>query len=257
MQLPGLTVSIGGSRMPEDHAEFRTKEDAVPQTPKRLEKQIIKTVCLDYLLHLPRSYSPNSDRRWPLILFLHGAGERGSDLNLVTKHGIAKIAASDEGFPFIAASPQCPADSLWDDHVDALLALLDEVSASYLVDADRVYLTGLSLGGYGAWNLAALHPDRFAAIAPICGGAIPMRGFPARVCALRQVPVWAFHGALDPVVPVSESQSLVEALQVCGGDARLTIYPDAAHDSWTRTYENPELYRWFSGTGGTPASDSS
>ncbi|MDO9066071.1 MAG: prolyl oligopeptidase family serine peptidase [Chloroflexota bacterium] len=217
----------------------------MPQTAERLEKQIIKTVRLDYLLHLPRSYAANPDQRWPLILFLHGAGERGSDLNLVKKHGIAKLAESDESFPFIAASPQCPADSLWDDHVDALLALLDEVLASYLVDANRVYLTGLSLGGYGAWNLAALHPGRFAAIAPFCGGAIPMRGFPARVCALRQVPVWAFHGALDPVVPVSESQSLVEALQVCGGDAMLTVYPDAAHDSWTRTYENPELYRWF------------
>lgn len=221
------------------------QEDAVSQTAQRLQREITKTVRLDYLLHLPRSYSPDSGQRWPFILFLHGAGERGSDLSLVKKHGIAKIAASDEGFPFIAASPQCPADSLWDDHVDALLALLDELSASHMVDAGRIYLTGLSLGGYGAWNLAALHPGRFAAIAPICGGAIPMRGFPARVCVLRDVPVWAFHGALDPVVPVSESKRLVEALQAGGGDARLTIYPDAAHDSWTRTYENPELYRWF------------
>jgi predicted peptidase len=217
----------------------------VSQTAQRLDRQIIKTVCLDYLLHLPSSYSPGSSQPLPLILFLHGAGERGSDLSLVKKHGIAKLAESDESFPFVAASPQCPADSVWDDHVDALLALLDEVSASYPVDADRVYLTGLSMGGYGAWNLAALHPGRFAALAPICGGAIPMRGFPARVCALRDVPVWAFHGALDRVVPVSESTSLVEALQACGGDAKLTIYPDAAHDSWTCTYENPELFRWF------------
>ena len=217
----------------------------MPQSAQRLERQIVKTVRLDYLLHLPRSYSPGSGQRWPFILFLHGAGERGNDLSLVKKHGIPKIAASDEGFPFIAASPQCPADSLWDDHVDALLTLLDELVAAYMMDAERVYLTGLSLGGYGAWNLATLHPGRFAAIAPICGGAIPMRGFPARVCALRHVPVWAFHGALDPIVPLSESKTLVEALQACGGDARLTVYPDAAHDSWTRTYENPELYRWF------------
>jgi predicted peptidase len=222
-----------------------TKEDAMAQSAERLDRQIIKTVKLDYLLHLPRSLAADPLQRWPLVLFLHGAGERGSDLNLVKRHGIAKVAESDEVFPFIAASPQCPADSLWDEHVDALLALLEEVSASYPVDADRVYLTGLSLGGYGAWNLAVLHPDRFAALAPVCGGAIPMRGFPGRVSALRRVPVWAFHGALDPVVPVRESESLVEALRACGGEARLTVYPDAAHDSWTRTYENPELYRWF------------
>ena len=215
------------------------------QSAQRLERQITKMVRLDYLLHLPRPDPTNPEQTWPLILFLHGAGERGSDLNLVRKHGIPKIAESDRDFPFIAVSPQCPADSVWDDHVDAVLALLDEVSAAYPVDADRVYLTGMSLGGYGAWNLAALHPDRFAAIAPICGGAIAMRGFPARVRSLRKVPVWAFHGALDPVVPVNESRSLVEALQACGGNARLTVYPDVAHDSWTRTYENPELYRWF------------
>jgi predicted peptidase len=217
----------------------------VPQTAERMDKLIAKTVSLNFLLHLPRTSPANPDQTWPLILFLHGAGERGSDLNLVRKHGIPKIAESDADFPFVAISPQCPADSLWDDQVDALLALLDEVSAAFPVDADRVYLTGMSLGGYGAWNLAALHPDRFAALAPVCGGAIPMRGFPARVRVLRHVPVWAFHGALDPVVPVSESRSLVEALQACVGDARLTVYPDLAHDSWTRTYENPELYRWF------------
>jgi predicted peptidase len=216
----------------------------VPQSAARLDRQVIKIVRLDYLLHLPRSY-PDSDQTWPLILFLHGAGERGSNLDLVKKHGIAKIAAADEDFPFVAVSPQCPADTLWDDHVDALAALLDDVSASCRVDADRVYLTGLSLGGYGAWYLAALHPGRFAALAPICGGSVPMRGFPDRIRAIGRTPVWAFHGALDSVVPLRESQSLVEALQAGGGDARLTIYPDAAHDSWTRTYENPELYRWF------------
>jgi predicted peptidase len=217
----------------------------VPQSPERMDKAITKTVRLDYLLHLPGPSREGRGRTWPLILFLHGAGERGSDLNLVRKHGIPKIAESARDLPFVTVSPQCPTDSVWDDQVDALLALLDEVSAAHPVDPDRVYLTGMSLGGYGTWNLAALHPDRFAAIAPICGGAISMRGFPARVCSLRQVPVWAFHGALDPLVPVDESRRLVEALQACGGNAILTVYPDLAHDSWTRTYENPDLYRWF------------
>jgi predicted peptidase len=170
----------------------------VPQSPERMDKTITKTVRLDYLLHLPGPSREGRGRTWPLILFLHGAGERGSDLNLVRKHGIPKIAESARDLPFVTVSPQCPTDSVWDDQVDALLALLDEVSAAHPVDPDRVYLTGMSLGGYGTWNLAALHPDRFAAIAPICGGAISMRGFPDRVCSLRQVPVWAFHGALDP-----------------------------------------------------------
>jgi predicted peptidase len=217
----------------------------VPQSAHRLEKLITKTVRLDYLLHLPRQYHPGAPQNWPLILFLHGAGERGDDIRDIKRHGIPKVAEKNADFPFIAVSPQCPADSLWDDQVDAVMALLDDVMTAYPVDQRRVYLTGLSLGGYGTWLLASLHPERFAAIAPVCGGGVSLRGFPKRVAALKEVPVWAFHGALDPIVPVAESKSMVEALGAAGGNARLTIYPDAGHDAWTRTYDNPELYTWF------------
>ncbi len=204
------------------------------------EKQIIKTVRLSYLLFLPKGYGMDLQEKWPLILFLHGAGERGDDLEMVKKHGIPKVSEQQEEFPFIAVSPQCPQYSWWPFEVDALNALLDEILAAYAVDSDRVYLTGLSMGGYGAWHLAMEHPERFAAIAPICGG-----GMPEKACVLKDLPVWVFHGAKDPVVPLQESESMVNALKACNGNVRFTVYPDAGHDSWTQTYDNPELYKWF------------
>ncbi len=204
------------------------------------EKQIIRMVRLHYLLSLPRDYGQDPQKKWPLILFLHGMGERGSNLELVKKHGIPKIVEQKEDFPFITLSPQCPADSWWPVEIEALNALLDEVVTKYAVDPDRLYLTGLSMGGYGAWSLAMAYPERFAALAPICGG-----GDPEKVGVLKDVPVWVFHGAKDPIVPLAESEKMVNALQACGGNIRLTIYPDAEHDSWTQTYENPELYEWF------------
>ena len=104
----------------------------------------------------------------------------------------------------------------------------------------RIYVTGLSMGGYGTWDLATRYPNRFAAIAPICGG-----GEPARACTVKHLPVWAFHGAKDEVVPLEQSQAMIDALAACDGNARLTVYPDADHDAWTQTYDNPELYDWF------------
>ena len=217
----------------------------MPETAQSLVATFTRTVCLDYLLYLPQEYGQDPLERWPLVLQLHGAGERGHDLSLVKKHGIFRRVEQGQEFPFLAAAPQCAPDHWWDDYDQALIAMLDEVAADYGVDRDRVYLTGLSMGGYGTWGLAAQHPDRFAAIAPICGGGFPFRGFPDKVRVLRHVPVWAFHGAKDPVVPVRESQVMVQALEACGGQVRLTVYPDVEHDSWTRTYENPELYAWL------------
>lgn len=213
------------------------------QTAHDFETRITKR--LSYLLFLPEGYGLDPDQRWPMILFLHGAGERGNDLNLVKKHGIPKVAERRPGFPFVCVSPQCPADSWWSEQREVLIALLDHVLAEYRVDPQRVYLTGLSMGGFGTWDLATRYPEYFAAIAPICGGGPAHFGFPQRVAALKEVPVWAFHGAKDPVVPVEESIKLVDALKGYGGDARLTIYPEAGHDSWTATYDNQELYDWF------------
>jgi predicted peptidase len=198
------------------------------------------TMHLNYLLFLPQSYGEDPEKKWPLILFLHGAGERGDDLERIKVHGIPKIVERQPDFPFVCISPQCPENSTWMNHHLALKALLDDVLTTYAIAPDRVYLTGLSIGGYGTWNLALAFSWSFAAIAPICGG-----GMPGWLEGLKDVPVWAFHGADDPVVPVEESQSMVNALREIGGDVKLTIYPGVGHDSWTQTYDNPELYEWF------------
>jgi predicted peptidase len=195
---------------------------------------------LKYLLHLPREYSARPDVGWPLILYLHGVGERGAYLEKVKADGIPRIIENKPDFPFIVVSPQCPDDTLWWDHHETLKGLLEEIVATYSVDAERMYLTGKSMGGFGTWSLAMTYPDLFAAIAPICGG-----GVPEDVRRLGRLPVWAFHGADDPFVPVEQGQRMVDALRGSGGDVKFTIYPGVGHDAWTRTYENPDLFRWF------------
>lgn len=200
------------------------------------QRQVTQSGSYDYLLFLPDHY--RTQEQWPLILFLHGAGERGSNLEYVKRHGVSRILEEQPDFPFIVASPQCPRGQYWS--VPLLSALLDEVIDTYRVDPDRVYLTGISMGGYGTWRLAAAQPPQFAAIAPICGG-----GNPVEACNLKDLTVWAFHGARDTVVPLGESEEVVEALKACGGNVKFTVYPEADHDSWTQTYNNPELYDWF------------
>lgn len=192
---------------------------------------------LDYLVYLP----PNYDRSagpWPLIVALHGSGSTGHDLALVRSEGLPRYVEEQGGIPFLVIAPQSPRG--W--KIVALDALLDEVLARYRVDTGRVYLTGLSMGGHGTWAWAAARPNRFAAIAPICGW-----GDPARAGRLREVPVWAFHGAADAVVPPDRSRAMVEALRAAGGDAILTIYPGVGHDAWTAAYADPRLYAWLRG----------
>lgn len=204
-----------------------------------LNRQIVRTVRLDYLAYVPADYGKDKEKKWPVLLFLHGSGESGSDVEKVKVHGPPKLVAAGKDLPFIVISPQCPsAREGWDP--ETLTALLDEVGEKYTVDPDRVYLTGLSMGGYGTWALAAAHPERFAAIAPICGG-----GRPRTAARLKGLPTWVFHGAKDPTVPLAQSQEMVDALKAAGGDVRFTIYPEAGHDSWTETYNNPELYTWL------------
>lgn len=212
------------------------------QYPQEMKKTITKTVAIKYLLYLPKDYG-TKDERWPMILFLHGAGERGSNLEAVKKHGPPKLVAQDKDLPFVIVSPQCPAEDWWTnvEQLDALNALVDEMVANYRVDPGRIYLTGLSMGGYGTWALAFTYPNRFAAIAPICGGGQP---FMAR--RIRHLPVWVFHGGKDPVVPIKQSEDMVAALKKAGDtEVKFTVYPEAGHDSWTETYDNPQLYKWF------------
>ena len=209
------------------------------QSKQTLDKKFTQVVDCNYLLYLPPDYDKSS-KKWPLILFLHGAGERGNNVEVVKKHGLPKLIAQGKSFDFIIASPQCPNDMWWPEKTDLLITLLDEIEAKYRIDTDRVYLTGLSMGGFGTWTLATEYPNRFAAIAPICGGSERYLAY-----RLKKVPVWAFHGAKDNVVPLSRSQEMIDAINKAGGNAKLTIYPEAQHDSSTETYNNPELYTWF------------
>jgi len=211
--------------------------------------RVARKIQLRSLLYLPADYQAGRRRRWPLLCFLHGAGERGTDLALVAKHGPPKLVSAKKEFPFVLLSPQCPAGQVWDDA--ALLALLDHVVARFHIDTRRVYLTGLSMGGYGTWSLGLKHPGRFAAIAPVCGGgnyADILLANPDQNRAMRTLGVWAFHGAKDDVVPPAESKTMVAALKKAGcRDVTLTLYPQTGHDSYTETYNNPKLYEWLLG----------
>jgi predicted peptidase len=210
---------------------------ATGQHPQSYQKEITKTVSGRFLLYLPKPFGQEK-KNWPLVIFLHGSGERGDDLEKVKVHGPPKLVAQQQEFPFILVSPQAPADELWD--IEKLNALLDEVIARLPIDTEQVYLTGLSMGGHGTWNFACAYPQRFAAIAPVCGA-----GDPDRACRLKNLAVWAFHGAKDPVVDPNDDQKMVDAVKACGGDIKFTVYPDAGHDAWTETYNDPELYGWL------------
>jgi predicted peptidase len=191
-----------------------------------------------YLHYLPPGYEADPTRRWPLILFLHGAGERGDDIEMIKKHGLPKLIAQGKDFPAVVISPQCPVGEWW--NVVILDALVDKIAREERIDRDRIYVTGLSMGGFGTWALAIHNPDRYAAILPICGG-----GEIQRAWAIARIPAWTFHGDLDPTVPIARSQQMVDALKAAGGSPRFTVYPGYHHDSWTVTYENPEIYEWL------------
>lgn len=219
-------------------AVFVTNSNA-DQSSQRLDIPVKKTISLDYLLSLPDGYEADEEEAWPLIVFLHGAGERGKNLDLVKVHGPPKRVEAGDDFPFIIASPQCPDGDWWSDQ--PVLELIDHLESTYRVDKSRIYLTGLSMGGYGTWHFATRAPDRFAAVAPVCGGGIPYK-----MQFIPHLPVWAFHGAKDGAVPLEESARLIEILKKKPNSvAKLTVYPEAGHDSWTETYDNPELYKWF------------
>jgi predicted peptidase len=220
-------------------------------------------VTMRCLLFLPATYDRDSRKRWPLILFLHGSGAAGSDLNLLKRVMLPKYLEDHPGFPFIVVSPQIPKPGPqsyammndtrlyvetygWDPWIERLNLLLDAIQTDYRVDSNHVYLTGLSLGGFGAWNYALRFPDRFTAIVPVAGGyRYADRTVPVDICRLKDLPIWVFHGAKDTTVYPWQSELLVDALKACGGKVRLTIFPENAHDIWDQVYSDPSLYRWF------------
>jgi predicted peptidase len=222
------------------------------QSARVFRKKVKTTETCQYLLYLPRDYSAKPKERWPLMLFLHGAGERGTNVWRSDLHGPAKYIAAHPDFPFIVLTPLCPSNEVWSKEV--LTNLLDETIQKYHTDTNRVYLTGLSLGGFGTWDLALACPEKFAAVIPIAGGGndlpiiLARLGYctPQYVAALKSLPFWAFHGGKDGAVPHEESERLIASLKALGvAEAKVTIYPDATHNSWERTYNNPEVYDWL------------
>jgi predicted peptidase len=203
---------------------------------------------LEALVSLPQEYDDGAQpvRHWPLVLFLHGRGERGSDLEAVLRHGVPPVVLRRADLPFITISPQCPADDEWIDHHNGLLELLRYATSYLSVDTQRIYLTGLSMGGRGAWRLAVEQPQLFAAVVPICGRMPDMESFLQRLPALREKPIWVFHGAKDEVAPIEDSDRIVAALRELGSHVRYTVYPEADHDSWTQAYAEEELWAWLS-----------
>jgi predicted peptidase len=218
------------------------KESNMGQSPQSFEIEIRKTLRTDYLLYLPEQYGISSES-WPLLLYLHGAAKRGDDLKILENQGLPMLISQEkQTYPFVIVSPQCPKDQWWAEELQMSMldALLDDIISRYSIDANRIYVTGLSMGGFATWSLATAYPDKFAAIAPICGG-----GNPEEAHRIAELPTWVFHGAKDPTVPIEKSEEMVTALEKAGGNVKFTVYPDAGHDCWTETYRNPEIYKWF------------
>lgn len=191
---------------------------------------------LNYVLYVPKEVKENK----PLIIFLHGSGEKGNDIEKVKVHGPFKYLKNHEIDAFVLA-PQCPENEYWNS--EALYNLILKIQKENKIDSNRIYLTGLSMGAWGAWNLAFAHPEVFAALVPIAGfvDRIPM----IENCKIKAIPTRIFHGLLDDVVDVNYSISIYKKLQKCNPDVQLTIFDDANHDSWTRVYDNKDTYEWM------------
>jgi predicted peptidase len=207
------------------------------QSERHFEVQYPVAAKIGYLLFLPQGYE-KSKQPWPLMLFLHGAQESGTNLASLKKNGPPKYVETHPDFPFILVSPQYHSGNDWDKNV--LMALLDDVIGRYRVDTHRIYLTGLSMGGSATWSLAVAHPERFAAIVPVsgAGNAVDAR-------KLAGLPIWAFHGAKDTIISVEWSRRMVAAIRAEGGNVEYTEFPDAHHNIWSKTYNNSRLYKWL------------
>jgi predicted peptidase len=230
-----------------------------PQTGFLDRSVVVAGATYRYQVYVPATYA--GSQRWPVILFLHGGGERGSDNLIQTQVGIATaIRKNVASYPAIVIFPQVPRDSIWTGVPgDVAIAALDRTLSEFSTDPDRVYLTGMSLGGNGTWYLAYRYPDRFAAIAPVCAfvttrpglrgltAVPPDAGEPFAALAKRlvRVPTWIFHGEVDPVVPVTESRQAAEALKAAGGNVRYTEFLGVDHFSWDQTYASKQFQEWL------------
>ncbi|NGY37153.1 prolyl oligopeptidase family serine peptidase [Flavobacterium sp. XN-5] len=201
-----------------------------------IKTEIVQKKQLEYLLHKPES----TKEKKPLIIFLHGSGEKGADLEKVKAHGPFKYLKNNKIDAFVLA-PQCPDNEYWNE--ETLYRLILKIQKENNIDSNRIYLTGLSMGAWGAWNLAFAHPEMFAALVPIAGfvDRVPM----IENCKIKAIPIRMFHGLLDDVVNVDYSISMYKKLKNCNKDVELTIFDDANHDSWSRVYDSKEIYDWM------------
>lgn len=197
----------------------------------------------EYAVMLPEGYR-GDNQLWPAILYLHGLGEVGEDLTYLLRRGLIKEVHDGLEIPFIVIAPQAmwtnQYEDGWKKNEADVLKVLSDARSRYRIDPDRIYLTGNSMGGIGSFYLASKYPDLFAAVAPICG-----QGQPEWAKAYGELPFWIFHGEEDEIIPVEQSARMVEAIEDAGGEVKYTFYPGVSHDSWTPTYQNPELYSWF------------
>jgi len=237
-----MAVAIGLARVASagdfrDHLEKHTYTDS---TGAKLPYQLMK----------PDAYDAKT--KYPLVVFLHGAGERGTDNDKQLVHGVKNFASDEhrKKYPCFLVAPQCPGDGWWSGSernrkgrthpLTLVFELIESVRKEFSIDDSRIYMTGLSMGGYGTWEAIALKPDLFAAAVPVCGG-----GDTKIAAKIAKIPIWVFHGGKDPVVRPERSREMIEALKKAGGEPKYTEYTDAGHDSWTATYADPKLHEWL------------
>ena len=209
---------------------------------KTLSVDMNRSHQLKYLIYLPKDYLT---KKYPLVLFLHGAGERGTNLKDIEIHGLPKLVRNGKKFPFIIIAPQCPLNLWWSDPlpVDLLSKLVSDIVMKYGIHKNNVFCTGLSMGGYGTLALSIKNPKLFSAIIPICGG-MDIKNF-FDILNLKDLPIWLFHGDKDEVIPLENSQSIYKVLKPVNKNIKLTVYKGVDHNSWDRAYDDNELYKWM------------
>jgi predicted peptidase len=225
------------------------------QTTELFDKLIFQKNGNSLPYRLLKPVNPQALERFPLIIFLHGSGERGSDNEAQIKH-IKNLVLDTKNrgkYPSYVLAPQCPKNELWAEHnkdgsvkaqptkpMQMVIELIDQLSKEFPIDPSRIYITGVSMGGYGTWDLLARYPGKFAAGIPVCGG-----GDERTAPKMKEIPIWAFHGALDDKVPARQSRKMIQAIQKAGGKPGYTEYPDITHDSWVQAYQEPHLLPWL------------
>jgi predicted peptidase len=229
-----ITVSLVFLYLSNFYPALSRENDQHEARIQSFEKVISKTVKLNYLLYLPSKYQ--EEEKWPLLIFLHGNGAQ-DDINMIRTYGPPKLIEEGRDFSYICLAPQLPGDVHWDP--DALYALVLDIIDDYSIDENKIYLTGLSRGGFGTWEFAVSYPDLFAAIAPVCARGI------SGIERVKDIPIWIFHGEQDPGVPVQDSKLLYEELIAVNADVRITIYPDLGHDIWDRVYNDNLFWDWL------------